>query len=208
MGEQQPKLMTKADHASRSGRDEFVPTHQELEIYERHLRGEPYSSIGKSFEIDQGTACRAYQRTKKWIINQRSEEVFESRREVEEQYRWIIDECALAWHKSKEIQIVETNKVEDDGSSHTVRKEQTPGDPAYLAIAERALEGRRTLLGLDKPQIHQDDASGIVRYAGKSREEAATEVIAIFRKVIHREEEDESKPKVIEVESARVDGTT
>src|SRR5262245_51673321 len=100
------------EHARRCAKiEEWKPTEQEFQIYARHLRGETQSKIAGSLGVSQQAISEAYRRTRAWLARTEFENACEVRREIDFQYRIIIEEAMQAWDRSKSGKLTEVETV-------------------------------------------------------------------------------------------------
>lgn len=135
---------------------------RKYKIAELYTKGMNQRDIAAQVGTSQQFVCREIRK----ILNAAKEKMFididDYKRDTMQKTEHIISEALDSWRKSKEKYASKTvNYAYDNGKavkqSKSVKKEN--GDPKYLDVANKAIERRCKILGLDAPQKIETDVT-------------------------------------------------
>lgn len=142
-GKGQPKKVT----ANRG----YDPEPRDLEIYRELCKGRTVRDVAESFGLNaHSTVIEIRDKVRRYLAPKLQKEIIDIKVDQTESLNHIFQEMMAAWEKSKNPQVEEINTVADDGSSHTVKRKNIPGETAYIAQARGALADIRSIWNVEK----------------------------------------------------------
>ncbi len=154
------------------------PTLSDLEVAREIARGASWNAVAKRFGISWATVRRAHDKVMDFLRKEFIDDLVRLQVDHSEKLNDIFCEARQAWDASK-AEIVRTTTSKKGDSTTTITSH---GDPRFLAEARAALGDIRTIWGADAPL--KVEHAGELRVAGKTQEQADTELIEHVQSLI------------------------
>lgn len=142
------------------------PTPDQFDAYQAFaIEGTPQSVVAKRFAVSRFSITRWCHKVAEWNRAENRERVGALRTLVTDRYEYIYRQAVQGFVKSQEEEVVTTTSDDGDKVTETVRTTPQSGNPAFLAIATKVLEGVTKLWHAD---MAANERRGDVRMAGKT----------------------------------------
>ncbi len=142
------------------------PTQNQFDAYHAFIvEGTPQTQVAERFGVYRTTITNWCNKVAEWNRDENRERVGALRTRVTDRYEYIYRQAVQGFKKSQENEIVTTTADNGDKVTETVRETPQCGNPAFLAIATKVLEGVTKLWHVD---MAANERRGDVRMAGKS----------------------------------------
>lgn len=160
----------------------WEPSPEHMEWFSLYSKGEhSHRDIAEKVGVTRQAVSHAIKEISKWLVPKFMDGIREIRSQHTEHLMHIFHEAMRAWSKSKEVEVVEMDRVSNDDNVHQITKKQPTGNAGYLTEARAALAEIRKIWGADAPQ-QIEVAEG--RVAGLSREQAVKNRIEYLQELV------------------------